>query len=90
MERWWNDTDRGIVLLFVLLYLLFIEVSLLLYFCDLFLYTIDYSYCVGLLNVFLKLILCVVPCVSGFIEYCYLFLFPNFKGVNGLCWLLFH
>jgi hypothetical protein len=28
---------------------------------------------------FLKLILFVVPCVSGFIEFYYLFLFPDFK-----------
>jgi hypothetical protein len=34
---------------------------------------------------FWKLIFFVVPCVSGFIELYYLFLFPDFKGVNDLC-----
>jgi hypothetical protein len=26
-----------------------------------------------------------VPCVSGFTEFYYLVLFPDFKGVNDLC-----
>ena len=34
---------------------------------------------------FKKLAFFVVPCVSGFIEFYYLFLFPDFKGVNSLC-----
>ena len=40
-------------------------------------------------NVFFKLILFVVPCISGFTEtyylFLYLFLFPDFKGFNNLC-----
>jgi len=55
-------------------------------------YSIGYLYYEGwkLVNFFKKFILFVVPCVSGFIEFYYLFLFPDFKGVNKLCWLLFH
>jgi len=34
---------------------------------------------------YIKLILFVVPCVSEFIEFYYLFLFTDFKGVNNLC-----
>jgi len=33
---------------------------------------------------FWKLILFVVP-LLGFIEFYYLFLFPDFKGVNSVC-----
>jgi len=35
----------------------------------------------------IKLVLFVVPCVSGFIEFYYLFLFSDFKRVNDLCYL---
>ena len=51
-------------------------------------YTIDYLYreeLIIILMFFKKLAFFVVPCVSGFIEFYYLFLFPDFKGVNRLC-----
>ena len=50
------------------------------------LYTTDYLYREGLTNIFLKIDLFVVPCgVSGFVEFYYLFLFPDSEGVNNLC-----
>ena len=36
------------------------------------------------ITVFFKLVLFVALCVSGLIEFYYLFLIPDFKGVNGL------
>ena len=76
---------------FFLFFLFLIEVSfLLLYGFDLILFVIVYLYCGGMLFGFWKLALFVVPCVSGFIEFYYLFLFPDSEGVSGLFWLLFH
>ena len=37
-----------------------------------------------------KLILFVVPWVSEFIRFYYLYLFPDFEEVNNLCWLLLY
>ena len=31
-----------------------------------------------------------ITCVSGFIDFYSLFIFPDFKGVNILCYILFH
>jgi len=58
-----------------------------LYFCDLIFYTIGYLYRKGLSDLMFlrKMILFVVPCVSGFIQFYYLFLFPDFEGVKDLC-----
>ena len=56
-------------------------------FCDSTISTIDYLYCEGLdicLEYFFgKLILFVVPCLSGF-NLLRLFLIPDFKGVDNL------
>ena len=83
-----NDLILLISFLFTLWHCcLFIEESFwLLYFCDLIFCTIGYLYREGLIDLMFlrKLILFVVLCVSGFIEFYYLFLFPDFEGLNDM------
>jgi hypothetical protein len=85
---------RHDLILLIILLLLFLycvvgcwNIILVVVFLYLIFYTIGYLYCKGLLVVtfFKKLVLFIVPCVSGFIEFYYLFLFPDFNGVNDLC-----
>jgi hypothetical protein len=84
----WSDFVDCLILFCVWFNCLIEESLWLLYFCDVIFYVIGYLYREGLdcgVMFFRKLAFYAVPCVSGFIEFYYLFLFPDFEGVNGLC-----